>query len=172
MPLPRHIVGAAVQVEKEQADTARLERLDDGEAVGGGTEHAVELGGNQRVTGAKAGPELRPFRPLMERDCAGDAGFDMDGVKTDAALQRPAFELAPLNVEALAVLGLAVGRDAAVSERARLCGRGRLERVFWAFLGVQAGVMAGGSLTGRGALVTLFQRHNIDRPEGIETWQV
>jgi hypothetical protein len=54
----------------------------------------------------------------------------MDGVETDAALQRPAFKLTPLNVEALAVLGLAVGRDAAVSECARLGGRGPAGRVF------------------------------------------
>jgi hypothetical protein len=47
----------------------------------------------------------------------------MDSVEADTALQHPAFKLALLHVEALAVLGLAVGRDAAVGERARLCGR-------------------------------------------------
>ena len=124
------IVSATVQIEQEQADTARLERFDDGEAVRGGTEHAIELGGNQRIPGAKAGPKFRPFGPLMERDRTRYAGLDVDGVETDAALQCPAFELAPLNVEALAVLGLAVGRNAAVSERARFCGRGAIRLRF------------------------------------------
>ena len=70
---------------------------------------------------------------LVERHRARDAGLDHHLIERLAALHGPAFELALLHVERLAVLGLGVGADAAVGESAArmpVIGGGLGHRIF------------------------------------------
>jgi hypothetical protein len=63
----------------------------------------------------------------MEGDRTRDAGLDHDLIERLAALHGPAFELAALHLERLAVLGLGIGGNSAVRDRAagRCWRRGR-----------------------------------------------
>ena len=59
-----------------------------------------------------------PAARSCDRDCAGDAFLDHDLVELEVVLHRVALDLAALDVQALALVGLARGRDPAISENA------------------------------------------------------
>jgi Resolvase, N terminal domain len=66
----RHVVGTAIEIKQEQRHPARLERLDDCEAVRRGSEHAVQLGRHQGVSLLQRRPKLRALGAFVERDGA------------------------------------------------------------------------------------------------------
>jgi hypothetical protein len=70
-----HVISPAVEVEQVERHAARLQRFDHVQAITGAAEHAVQLGGNQRVPLPKLRPELAAFGPLGERDRAADPGL-------------------------------------------------------------------------------------------------
>ena len=83
--------------------------------VEGGSEHAVELRGDDGIAGLQRCDEGGSLRPLVEGLGTGDAAFDEDMLEAQSVHLGVAGKLPLLNVQALAFIGLGDGGDAAIA---------------------------------------------------------
>jgi hypothetical protein len=109
-----------------QFDAARLQRRDGVRRIESRAKDAVELGRYEDIAFPEPGDQGAAGGPIGERNRARNAFLDDYALEREAPHEGVAFDLAPLDLEAVAVCRLLCGRDAnAFMRRAKKIGRNR-----------------------------------------------
>jgi hypothetical protein len=98
-----------------QADLLPLQRLEYAQGVERRAKHAVELRDDDNIALLDRRQQLLPLGPLVQWARPRHPAFDEHPIQCPALLHGVAVQLAALDVQALALISLAVGRNAAIA---------------------------------------------------------